>query len=643
MCSDIIALIEGVKLNMNKKSKYLRGIIAITLLTSIPVFVPGIVSPFQNTEVKADSETDTKTIAINTGGDLVVNVGDPAVLSDQGKGSLEITDDFAKDANNSDKLSTMETANYGFLYKSIQNALTASGPYTAAINADGTWKTPGVYYQNISYKIYYSGDSDLDKMITDPSNSGYTVTINGETATEGPSADNNYYIKSIDKPTDTALWTISVVRKITVEGGNVTIPSSLENAQYRIGDDKKFDPSDVPNVKLMFNDIQLNKDGSYKLVTGTGGQISYYAKNPLNAGSVNENVKALNDSTTGSVADVLNKKGVYYRIVSVKLDTSKINDTKLYTFGDHYKIIGGISPTVQLVQKVTIIANKDAKASIKDLSVTEGTKTTDKSLTDLSSDQLTQSKDAGDGSSMAATPTTDGKYYDADPLAEDSKAKEVSDPLKTEGTYYRLLTFTLNDDINPDDFNFDGGKLSDDNKTVQYTQKVVVSPKPKSSGSSSSHHSESWTTKSQPGIVTTHSDQAYYTLYNDADKVVSNRALAKKTSWYTDRSRTDQYGNVQYHVATDEWINASSVTFNQEPVVSQGLKNIKEDSGILYADKEANYYLLYDKNDKQISNRALGPNSYWKVDQTATDNSGNTYYRVATNEWVKQSDGISFK
>lgn len=51
---------------------------------------------------------------------------------------------------------------------------------------------------------------------------------------------------------------------------------------------------------------------------------------------------------------------------------------------------------------------------------------------------------------------------------------------------------------------------------------------------------------------------------------------------------------------------------------------------------------LYDKNGKEVTNRALGVNSGWKSDQMMVLN-GETYYRVATNEYVKVSDIVEYQ
>jgi len=51
---------------------------------------------------------------------------------------------------------------------------------------------------------------------------------------------------------------------------------------------------------------------------------------------------------------------------------------------------------------------------------------------------------------------------------------------------------------------------------------------------------------------------------------------------------------------------------------------------------------LFDKNGNKLNNRALGSNSSWRVNQKLTHN-GVTYYRVATNEYVKATDVLEYE
>lgn len=62
--------------------------------------------------------------------------------------------------------------------------------------------------------------------------------------------------------------------------------------------------------------------------------------------------------------------------------------------------------------------------------------------------------------------------------------------------------------------------------------------------------------------------------------------------------------------------------------------------GVVTTDDKITY--LYTSNGSQVKNRALGPNTPWVTDKTIELNNGNSYYRVATNEYVLLSD-VTFK
>jgi len=158
-----------------------------------------------------------------------------------------------------------------------------------------------------------------------------------------------------------------------------------------------------------------------------------------------------------------------------------------------------------------------------------------------------------------------------------------------------------------------------------------------------SKEASNWTTSDIKGIVTTKNDTDSYTLKNENNVTITNRALGKNTAWKTDMKRVDQKGNVQYRVATGEWINANDVTFSDGTATTDGLTDIKDASGVATLNKPAGYvFSLFGDNGKVLS-RALATGSAWRVDRTAKDSDGNTYYRVATGEWLQAGDGVSFK
>lgn len=152
-----------------------------------------------------------------------------------------------------------------------------------------------------------------------------------------------------------------------------------------------------------------------------------------------------------------------------------------------------------------------------------------------------------------------------------------------------------------------------------------------------------WTESSVDGIVTTKSTTPYYTLKDNNNNRIKNRALAQNTAWKTDKMRTDQNGNKQYRVATGEWIDANDVTFGDSATTDTGaLTDIKSVDGTVKLDNAGFTYFLYNKAGDQLKTRALAGNSSWRVINTAKDSEGNTYYRVATDEWVMQGNGVSF-
>lgn len=153
----------------------------------------------------------------------------------------------------------------------------------------------------------------------------------------------------------------------------------------------------------------------------------------------------------------------------------------------------------------------------------------------------------------------------------------------------------------------------------------------------------SWTTEKVSGVVTTKNDASYYTLQNNDNKTITNRALQPNTAWKTNAVRTDANGNKQYRVATGEWINADSVTFAKDGDTSTGaLTDITKVDGTATLDAGNYVYFLYNKDGKVLTNRSLMPGTAWHVINTAKDAEGNTYYRVATNEWLQQGTGVNY-
>ncbi|MFD1418341.1 hypothetical protein [Companilactobacillus keshanensis] len=162
-----------------------------------------------------------------------------------------------------------------------------------------------------------------------------------------------------------------------------------------------------------------------------------------------------------------------------------------------------------------------------------------------------------------------------------------------------------------------------------------------------SEEAANWTVKDESGVVTTKTDKTYYTMKNDDNNTISNRALAANTSWQYDQTRTDKDGNVQYRVSTHEWVPAESVTVNDnngggttDPDGALTVTNL-DTKKVLNLATPGMTYFLYNKDGKMSDTRALAGGTSWLVDKTATDAAGNTYYGVSTNEFVKAGEGVS--
>lgn len=161
---------------------------------------------------------------------------------------------------------------------------------------------------------------------------------------------------------------------------------------------------------------------------------------------------------------------------------------------------------------------------------------------------------------------------------------------------------------------------------VNYVKDESTNPskptKPSSSGSSSS--SAVNPIQDTNLLVATFPKAAEVTLYDNNETKIGNRALASGTSWKVDK--TKNYGGVKYYrVATNEWVKADNVY-------------VYEDQSLIVRTGKSIQYLT-NSQGKTVNNRALAPNTDWKIDRFAYIN-GSTYYRVATDEFVPTNDVV---
>ena len=240
-------------------------------------------------------------------------------------------------------------------------------------------------------------------------------------------------------------------------------------------------------------------------------------------------------------------------------------------------------------------------------------------------------------------------------VGKDDIEDDEDGEFKTAGTYYQRVTYTAQEgsslasliDAYQDDPSsytiYVNGKNASEGsdfttKTGRNTITFVRAIKVADSEAE-------WTVTENKGVVTTKADTPYYTLVNDDNAKITNRALAKNTAWVTDQKRVDQDGNTQYRVATGEWIDANNVTFSDKATDNNEgeYTDVQALNGKVTLDGPSSFvYFLYDNNGGQIANRALTGDSAWFTDKKATNAAGVTVYHVATGEWVQAGSGVNY-
>jgi len=164
--------------------------------------------------------------------------------------------------------------------------------------------------------------------------------------------------------------------------------------------------------------------------------------------------------------------------------------------------------------------------------------------------------------------------------------------------------------------------------SVKYTPIKSNSSSSNNSNSSSSSNTDTVEPEYLKQTVSTFPDKPNVKLYHlNADSMTADDtiALAPNSDWQSDQ-RVVVKGDTYYRVATNEWVKASQVyIYTAHPIVVETKPNgIKK-----LASAEGN----------TVTDRALASDTDWYSDRIAYLNDGTTeYYRVATNEFVKQSD-----
>lgn len=485
---------------------------------------------------------------------------------------------------------------------------------------DKTFQTIGTYYRVITFDLS-KGLKDRWELVDSKGKQDGMVT-----------QDKNTYT------------TYHVVQPITVTSENEvkpTIASPTPNIGDSVADEQNAEANDV-----------TSKYGTGKSIVDPSGKIEFGTEYYPTTTRVKD---ILNDTATGAVDGVVADDGTYalagtyYRTITIP-----INDDSTYEYdptsskpSDDKKILTYVQ-TVTIPKKATgatgeIVTDVSVKVKDnKDLSSIENYTLADgnKSLIDTTNDKSGVS--FGDDYYTDVTATTK-----VDPSI--AYKYTITEP----GKYFRKVIFDVSDETLAN-YDFDGISGKVEGNTVTFMQEVDVTAASSNSGSgssgsnssntnsggssssntnsgddnSSNDNNDEWTYYQNPGVVRTINGQDYYSLNNQANGTISNRALAKKSSWITDQYRTNRAGVKEYRVATGEWIDARDVTF------------IKDIKNVVNVDETSSYYSLYNIDGEVNSSRALEKNTSWQTDKKAIDPEGNVYYRVATNEWVKQIKGV---
>lgn len=351
------------------------------------------------------------------------------------------------------------------------------------------------------------------------------------------------------------------------------------------------------------------------------------------------------------------KAGNYFRTVKFYLVANAGSADDFDKIGGKYNLADN---SVTFVQKIKATTSS-AIYKINNATVESDVLTTDSELNNPEDIYIV----GKDGHTIVAD---GGISFDSNIYSTKSDAENQSNPNKDvdknnkftrTGSYYQRVTVSLVDNgVNAYDFGGDTA-VDKDNNEVTFIRVITVNPASSTggstggnsgsttggnssssgtgSGSSENESNDDWTYTPIKGVVTTESNYSEYTLNNQNNEEIVNRALIENTAWKTDQYRTNKKGVRQYRVATDEWIDASDVVFDQEVTDDWTYSSIK---GVVTTKNNRDSYQLDSHTNNPINNRKLAKNSAWKTDLYRSNHEGVRQYRVATGEWIDVNDVV---
>ncbi|MQS97422.1 hypothetical protein [Companilactobacillus halodurans] len=492
------------------------------------------------------------------------------------------------------------------IYNNLQDALTGENPHLSS----DTFKSGVLYYRTITFKV--DKNDDVNNYVFEPSVSTISNYIKDE--------ENN---------------TITFVQEITVEDSvKATVPDLKVYPGTKFSDISK----DISGFKLISQSNQEPLDGSARLINSSdlgssGSDILYFPADAEGNPDISLPV-GYNNTKFGEI---------YYRIIGFELAHNQPD----YNFDNDDKFVKLLNDnTPMYLQKISVVAPVNEQ-----ITTVYGKKGDSVSSIDMGDNDLTIDSSITDGNNsiIYGEQTTVGDEYfaNASDAINNNSEKSLGSTIKgTPGTYYRSITFFLK--INPvlkndpsSYYEFDGDEGTDYliNYGVMVTLAQPIVVESESTGGSGSNVNDDWTYLDMSGVITTKSNQPYYTLNNDDNDSISNRKLAENTSWKVDMYRTNKEGVTQYRVATGEWIDAEDVILG-EPNTGDDDWTYTPVAGVVTTKTTQDNYALDNHENDQIGNRGLAEDTAWVTDWYRTNHEGVEQYRVATGEWVNANDVI---
>ena len=636
----------GIKVDENSNSViYVLEIDVVD--NSVTTTIPSITIPWGTNRENVDNNKDGIDFKVNASGESVVNQDDLIFPTDENNNILYFSSrDKALAAINSGDSEPYELSNNKF-------------------------STPGTYYRIGGFIDKSDHDYNNENVIEKPNEDGSNTVLFLQEIDVTPHPA-KIGIDSLSVDVGTSLNSDVMKNKdsytLTDEDNNSLGTASIIGTDYyKTASDALNNQNNDDSVALT-ND-ELNKGKYYRIITfkPTSGDFAQYYSFDTNT---NKNVRFNDDGTISYAQQVLvDSNSVVAESISVTTGTTT-SDSKL-TSTDDYGLKDKTKKDIEATVTVdsdnyytsfdTALANdKSGLANVKDRFTTPGTyyrlitfTPTVKLDKDSFDDPQVSVNDDGTVTYAQEIDVTAKKNSGGTTGSHSGSSTHTGNNTGTEDewTYYQDAgvvttkttepTYSLNNHANE---TIQNRALSENSSWVtdQYrvNNRTGVKQYRVATGEwidandvyfrdNGNDAEDEWTYYKDPGVVLTKETQEYYSLNNHANETIQNRALSEDSGWITDQYRVNNRTGVkQYRVATGEWIDSHDVIF------------VKDVQMIVNVDETKDYYNLYDIQKNTNSNRALEKKTSWLSDKVAIDYDGSTYYRVATNEWVKQENGV---